>query len=464
VVLRLVVVSNRVTQLSKSKSATAGGLAVGVHAALSDMGGIWFGWSGQIVEEGRPSPKRTRSGKLTYVLTDLTAEEYDGFYAGFANRTLWPLCHYRIDLASFKHDWWQTYRRVNQRFAEQLAPMLEPDDLVWVQDYHLIPMASELRRLGVENRIGFFLHTPFPAAQVLIVMPWHRQIAADLCAYDSVGFQTEVDLQQFKDYVARELRGEVDDTPSIRALGRRLEGIAAPIGVDVEDLAKLGGSPEARSHGERMRASLRRRALITGVDRLDYSKGLPERLRAFEVLLREYPEHRSEVTFLQISAPSREAVPEYVNLRTEVEQLAGHIIGAYAEPDWVPLRYINRAYPRRALMGFFRHSRVGFLTPLRDGLNLVAEEFVAAQDPEDPGVLVISRFAGAATVLEGAGALIVNPYDVFDTASALHRALTMSQEERVDRQKSLFAAVRRNDITAWRRRCLASLQGARAPA
>ncbi|SNB60785.1 trehalose 6-phosphate synthase [Arboricoccus pini] len=452
--MRLVVVSNRVTQVSKTRPA-AGGLAVGVHAALAEHGGIWFGWSGDVAEE--PKLKRHRQGDVTYVLTDLTSEEKAGFYSGFSNRTLWPLFHYRLDLASFSHEWYQVYRRVNQRFARELAPQLQPDDIIWIQDYHLIPMATELRRLGVTNRIGFFLHIPYPAAQIMVVLPWHRQLAADFCAYDVVGFQTPTDLQQFKDYVARELSGDVDAATTIRALGRRLQAIACPIGIDVDEMQALAAAVEARSHVERMRSALRRSALVVGVDRLDYSKGIPERLRAFETLLRDYPEHHGQVSFLQISAPSREEVPEYVLLRNEVEQLAGRITGQYGEPDWLPLRYINRTHPRRALAGYFRYARVGFVTPLRDGLNLVAQEYVAAQIEDNPGVLVLSRFAGASAALEAAGALIVNPYDVHDTAGALNRALVMSADERRDRHRGVLATIRHNDITAWRKRFLSYL-------
>lgn len=455
--MRLVVVSNRVTQVTKTRPA-AGGLAVGVHAALSENGGIWFGWSGEIAE-GESKLKRSRHGNITYLLTDMTEEEKDGFYSGFSNRTLWPLFHYRLDLANFNHEWYQTYRKVNQRFARELAPQLQPDDLIWIQDYHLIPMATELRRLGVTNRIGFFLHIPCPAAQILVVLPWHRQLAADFCAYDVVGFQTPTDLQQFKDYVSRELRGDVDASTTIRALGRKLDAIACPIGIDVDEMQALAAATEAKSHVERMRSALRRSALIVGVDRLDYSKGIPERLRAFEALLRDYPEHHGQVSFLQISAPSREEVPEYVNLRTEVEQLAGRITGQYGEPDWQPLRYINRTHPRRALAGFFRYARAGFVTPLRDGLNLVAQEYVAAQIEDNPGVLVLSRFAGASSALEAAGALVVNPYNVNDSAAALHRALVMSPEERRDRHRGVLAAIRQNDITAWRKRFLSFLEG-----
>jgi trehalose 6-phosphate synthase len=446
-----------VTPLSGRKAASAGGLAVGVHAALEDGGGVWFGWSGE-VQDGPAAPPRTvRSGKVTYVLTGLDQDELAGYYAGFANRTLWPLFHYRLDLATFDHEWWAAYRRVNQRFVEELMPLLRPDDLIWIQDYHLIPMASELRRRGVQNRIGFFLHIPFPAAQVIINMPWHRQIAADLCAYDVVGFQTAIDLQQFKDYVSRELKGEVDEGSEVRALGRRLHGIACPIGIDVDDIRRLAASTEAERARQRLRATLSHRTLIFGVDRLDYSKGIPERLRAFQLLLSEHDEHRRNVTFLQISAPSREDVPEYREIRTDVERLSGHINGRFGDADWTPLRYINRAYTRRQLSGFYRLARVGFVTPLRDGLNLVAEEYVAAQDEQDPGVLVISRFAGASSILTGA--LIVNPHDPYDVAGALHRALTMSLEERADRLQTLVHAVRQNDITAWRKRSLKHLAG-----
>jgi trehalose 6-phosphate synthase len=430
-------------------------LAVGVQSALADTGGLWFGWSGKIVDEPPAAPNVVQKGQITYALSDLTQEDHDHYYGGFANRTLWPLFHYRLDLASFQHEWWATYRDVNRRFAEQLIPLLRAGDTIWVQDYHLIPLGRELRRLGFDGRIGFFLHIPFPAAQILVTMPWHRQVAGDLCAYDVTGFQSETDLQQFKDYITRELDGQTGEGGTIRALGREFVGLACPIGIDVDDMARLGQSTEARRAIQRLRTNMVGRALILGVDRLDYTKGIPERLRGFEMLLSEHEEHRGRISFLQISAPSREDVPEYVQLREEVERLSGHINGRFGEADWVPLRYINRSYSRRVLAGFYRLSRVGYVTPLRDGLNLVAEEFVAAQDEEEPGVLVLSRFAGAAEHLKGA--LVVNPYDTYDVAGALHRALTMSREERQERHRTLFAAIRGNDIHAWRTRFLRAL-------
>ncbi len=462
---RLVVVSNRVTPITGRQAASAGGLAVGVLAALRDTGGLWFGWSGEVTEAARttngsdgpgpPPPRVFRTGKVTYGLIDLAEADYQGFYAGFANRTLWPLFHYRLDLASFEHPWYATYRRVNQRFAETLHPLLQPDDVIWIHDYHLIPMAAELRRLGCANRIGFFLHIPFPAPEIYVSLPWHRQLAADLCSYDVLGFQTRSDVHQFKQYVELELNGTADWKGAVSALGRQLHVDAYPIGIDVEDVQAMAVSAEAKRQAARLAASLANRQLIIGVDRLDYTKGIVERLRAFEMLLQEYPNIRRQVTFVQVSAPSREQVPEYLELRQQVELLSGHLNGVYGEADWVPLRYVNRSYTRRSLMGFFRLSRLGLVTPLRDGMNLVALEYVAAQDEQDPGVLVLSRFAGCAQQLDGA--LVVNPHDINHLADTMNAGLAMTLDERQDRWRRMMRAVRQHDIIAWRDRFLARL-------
>jgi len=461
-VSRLVVVSNRVTPITGRQAATAGGLAVGVLASLRETGGLWFGWSGAVDEQARisangtpPAPKVFRTGKVTYGLIDLAEADYEGFYAGFANRTLWPLFHYRLDLSSFEHHWYATYRRVNQRFAEALRPLLKPDDVIWIHDYHLIPMATELRRLGCENRIGFFLHIPFPAPEIYLSLPWHRQLAADLCAYDVLGFQTGTDVRQFTQYVELELNGTADWKGAVQALGRKLHVDAYPIGIDVDDVQAMAVSPEARRQAGRVASSIANRQLIIGVDRLDYTKGIVERLRAFEMLLQDYPSLRRQVTFMQISAPSREQVPEYLELRQQVELLSGHLNGVYSEADWSPLRYINRSFTRRSLMGFFRLSRIGLVTPLRDGMNLVALEYVAAQDEADPGVLVLSRFAGCAQQMDGA--LVVNPYDVHHLADTMHAGLSMTLDERQDRWRRMMQAVRKYDIIAWRDRFLARL-------
>lgn len=454
---RLVVVSNRVS-VPTGRQASAGGLAVGVQAALRDQGGVWFGWSGDLVAEpGERQVREVERGGIRYVLADLAQSEYEAYYGGMANRTLWPLLHYRVDLTSFEHDWYRVYREVNAHFADLLAARLTPADRVWVQDFHLIPLGQELRQRGFTGRLGFFLHVPFPPLQVFVALPWHRELAGALAVHDAIGFQTPFDRDHFIDYARRELGAEQTGEEELRLDGRDLCVQSVPIGVDVREFERLTASAEARRQADALAQTLVSRPLIVGADRLDYSKGILERLRGFHMLLTQYPQHRRNVVLMQISAPSREDLPEYRDMRRSIERLVGHINGRYGEADWVPVRYLNRTHARRALAGFYRLARVGLVTPLRDGLNLVAEEYAVAQDPDDPGVLVLSRFAGAAHCLEGA--LIVNPYDVHGVAKALDTALTMPLPERRERHQQMLASVRANDINAWRRRCLSALEG-----
>jgi trehalose 6-phosphate synthase len=462
-VSRLVVVSNRVSPVSGSKAATAGGLAVGVLAALRETGGIWFGWSGEIADSGAgPMPKVFRTGNITYITIDLSQSDFDSYYGGFANRTLWPLFHYRLDLSSFDRDWYITYRRVNRLFAEQLYPYLRDDDLVWIHDYHLIPMGEELRRLGVKCRVGFFLHIPFPSAEVYVTLPWHDRLMQAFCAYDLVGLQTSNDLRNFHDYLYREGVGYALADGLLQAYDKTLRAQDFPIGIDAEGFAQMAVSAEAVRASQRLSRSLLGRKLIIGVDRLDYTKGIPERLRAYETLLQTYPAQRRQVTFVQISAPSREDVPEYAEIRSQVEATAGRINGRFSEFDWMPLRYINRGFTRRTLAGFFRLSRVGLVTPLRDGMNLVAKEYVAAQSEEDPGVLVLSRFAGAADELDSA--VIVNPYDLEAVAEAMRLGLIMPLDERQDRWRRLLAQVKEHDVLHWQQSFVEALARQPAPA
>jgi len=318
-----------------------------------------------------------------------------------------------------------------------------------VHDYHLIPMGEELRRLGVKCRIGFFLHIPFPSTEVYVALPWHDQLVQAMCAYDLLGFQTSNDLRNFHDYLYREGIGYALADGLIHAFGGTLRAQEFPIGIDTDDFAAMATSAEAVRASQRLSRSLIGRRLIIGVDRLDYTKGITERLRAYEALLENYPRQRGQVTFVQISAPSREDVPEYLELRRQVEATSGRINGLFSEFDWMPLRYLNRGFTRRTLAGFFRLSRIGLVTPLRDGMNLVAKEYVAAQSDEDPGVLVLSRFAGAADDMDGA--VIVNPYDIEAVAEAMHFGLTMPLDERQDRWRRLFAQVQQHDIAQWRR-------------
>ncbi|WP_119718847.1 alpha,alpha-trehalose-phosphate synthase (UDP-forming) [Cognatilysobacter tabacisoli] len=451
---RLVVVSNRVALPNESR---AGGLAVALQGALREHGGLWFGWSGKRVREPSDALHVQEAQDVSYATIDLTHAEHAGYYSGFANRTLWPLLHFRLDLVDYSRETYAVYRAVNARFAERLAPLLRHDDVVWVHDYHLIPLAHRLRELGVGNRIGFFLHVPVPSSDLLAALPSHRELFDALAAYDLVGFQTERDLGRFQSYVPLFGGGRVVDRGTIEtAGGRRFRVGAYPISIDTALIEAQAADAFGRAPVQRLRESLGGRGLVIGVDRLDYSKGLPERFRAFERHLERHPELRGDTTYLQIAPESRGEVPEYQSLRRELEGLAGHINGRHAAPEWTPVRYVNRNFPHDVLAGFYRAADVALVTPLRDGMNLVAKEFVAAQDGTDPGVLVLSRFAGAASELPEA--VLVNPYDVDGVADAIAQALSMPGAERRDRWAAMIERLRRDDITAWRRRYLAELR------
>lgn len=443
---RIVVVSNRVAR--NTGKATAGGLAVALGACLQGTNGIWAGWSGEFSDAEDPQPQVSKSGGITYITFDLSRDDYEDYYNGFANRTLWPLCHYRIDLTAFDRRYYAGYQRVNAYFARALAPYLEPDDVVWVHDFHLMTLGEELRRLGCRNPMGYFLHIPFPAPQLLLTLPTHRNLVEALCAYDIIGFQTEDDLRAFTDYIVYEAYGRVIGDGVMQAFGRRFSAAAFPIGLDTENFRAMKDTPEARQHAARMSRSSRGRSMIVGVDRLDYTKGILERFVAFERFLARHGEWRGKVSLLQIAPPSRVDVPEYVEMRRQLEAASGRINSGLAEFDWTPIRYINTAYSRRALAGIESVSRVGLVTPFRDGMNLVAKEYVVAQDPADPGVLILSRFAGAARQLRSA--LIVNPFDIDEIVEALQVALAMDVEERRNRHAAMLSTVERDDVFRWR--------------
>ncbi|MGI4983687.1 MAG: alpha,alpha-trehalose-phosphate synthase (UDP-forming) [Janthinobacterium lividum] len=458
---RLVVVSNRVATPTESKG-SAGGLAVGVFGALKDTGGVWFGWSGEIVGEGTANagPEIVHDGAVTFATVGLSRRDYDQYYRGFSNAMLWPVFHYRNDLARYDRQEYAGYRRVNAWLAQRLLPLLKPDDVIWVHDYHLIPFAEALRLAGVKNRIGFFLHIPFPAPQVLLNIPPHDELMKSLCCYDVVGFQTESDRVAFGDYIVRQAHGTVSrDGRAVEAYGRSLRAGVYRIGVFPDDIAAQAKRFETRKDVRELKATLKDRKLIMSVDRLDYSKGIAERFRAFERLLETTPELQGAVSLVQVAPPTRADVQTYQHIRQNLEYEAGRINGRFSGLDWTPIRYLNRRYDRWVLMSLFRASQVGFVTPLRDGMNLVAKEYVAAQDPDDPGVLVLSRFAGAAAELDAA--LIVNPHDILDMAEALQRALTMPLDERQDRHRQMLVALRKNDLGVWRDTFLADLRAVR---
>jgi trehalose 6-phosphate synthase len=451
---RLVVVSNRVG--IPDRSARAGGLEVAIRPALKQRGGVWFGWSGRAVENDPGPPKTVVHDNVSYVTINLRKDDYDEFYNGFANRVLWPILHYRLDLAEFTRRDLGGYFRVNEFFARNLETVLRPDDVIWVHDYHLIPLAKALRERGHSNKIGFFLHVPCPPPEILTALPNHEQLIPALNQYDLVGLQTELDATNFARYLATE-RGlnRVDDESF--AFGDRIVRIGSfPVGVETEAFERLARRAIESDFVREVLESLSGRAMIIGVDRLDYSKGLPERMNAFERFLNNFPDWRGKVTYLQITPRSRTGIQEYADIGRQVGEAVGRINGTFGEASWTPLRYINKAHSRTALAGLYRAARAALVTPLRDGMNLVAKEFVAAQNAEDPGVLILSRFAGAAR--ECGAALLVNPYDSEGVAIAINRALSMPLEERRQRHEQNFRVLVANDLSHWAERFLGVLE------
>ena len=456
---KLIVVSNRVALPRETR---AGGLAAAMYAALAENGGIWFGWSGKVVDEPG-APREQEEGSIKYVTVDLARPEYEAYYNGFANRTLWPLLHYRLDLVDYRRDTYRGYQKVNRSFARLLAPMIEDDDLVWVQDYHLMPLAALLREEGVKARIGFFLHTPLPPPDLILALPGHRALMEALTDYDLVGFQTENDRAACIEYLRNTAGASVtyDDYVTMPS-GTRTLVKCIPISIDRDLVSQQAMRASQQVTVRRLRESMRGRSLVIGVDRLDYSKGINDRFNAFGRFLERHAEHRRQTVYLQVAPTSRGEVPEYRQIRAELERQSGWVNGRFSEADWVPLRYVNRTYTQGTLAGFYRSARVGLVTPLRDGMNLVAKEYVAAQDPEDPGVLILSTFAGAAQELESA--VMVNPYDVDGVAEAIHRALTMTLPERQRRWRELDEVLRNWTIAHWRESYLELLAGTRHPA
>jgi trehalose 6-phosphate synthase len=455
---RLVIVSNRVP-IPKARGTQAGGLAVALRELLTP-GSMWFGWSGRLTAEPSTQPALVEARGVTYATIDLSADAYRAFYVGFANGALWPLLHFRLGLMHFRREDYDGYLTVNRTFAQALYQTLEPEDTVWAHDYHLIPFGRMLRREGFQGPLGFFLHVPFVPPSMLEAMPVARELVADLCAYDLVGFQTEEHARDFRD-CAQRLLGAVVQGELVRLNGRSVRVFADPIGIDAGAFAQEAERAASDKLVQRVAGSLSGRALAIGVDRMDYSKGLPNRFEAYGRLLERHPEHRRRIHFLQICPRSREEVDEYRRLRAELDRLTGRINGRFSEFDWTPIRYSTRPAPRATLAGLYRIGRLGVVTPLRDGMNLVAKEFVAAQPEDDPGVLILSQFAGAAHELTEA--LIVNPFDPDAIADAMHQALSMPAPERKERHVALKAKVFRTTSQVFCQRFVDALAARALP-
>jgi trehalose 6-phosphate synthase len=460
-VSRLVVVSNRLPAVPaparRAPEIPAGGLASAVHEALRrHPESLWFGWSGRVTsgkKRGRLSRHATAGFEL--VGLSLTQAEHDDYYLGFCNSALWPVCHGFPGRARLDRAQEERYRAVQGRFARALAPLLREDDLVWVHDYHFLLLGRELRQLGFGGRIGFFLHVPFPPHDLWQILPEPCDMLAGLLAYDLVGFHVEGFRDHYVYSCGRELGATWDGT-TLACGGHRQRVGVYPIGIDPDAFRHSAAARGAGRGGARLRF-VRGRRLVVGVDRLDYTKGIPERLLAFETFLRRHEEWQRRVVMVQVSSPSRVEVPAYIEQKQRVEAILGRLNGELGEHDWMPVRYLYRTYPREFLAGLYRQADVGLVTPLRDGMNLVAKEYVASQDTEAPGVLVLSRTAGAAQ--EMTEALLVNPFVVEDVADGIERALTMPLAERRERHAALLARVREGNASEWSRRILEDLAG-----
>jgi trehalose 6-phosphate synthase len=440
------------------RNPAAGGLAT-VLANAVVPGSLWLGWSGRRAADTAREPRIATLRGVTYATLDIGETDYRRYYVGFANGALYPLLLFRLGLMNFRQEDLAGYLAVNRAFAEALRPLLADDDLIWVHDYQLLTVGQELRRLGVRQPIGFFLHTPFAPPAVFEALPCAAELIDALCACDVIGFHTEGYREAFLACVASLLGARADSRGRFRHRGREVRTIVTPVGIDAPAFAATAARNAAGAAGTALADSLRETLLGVSVDRLDYAKGQLNRIQALQMLFEAHPEHRRRTMFLQVAAPSREEVADYRSLRRELDHAVGNVNGRYSEADWTPIRYLTRPVRRPTLAAYYRLARLGIVTPLRDGMNLVAKEFVAAQNAADPGVLILSRFAGAAEELTEA--LIVNPFDAGAIAEAMHRALTMPLDERKARHRPLMTKVR---VSSARQFCESFLAELRAVA
>jgi trehalose 6-phosphate synthase len=455
----LVVVSNRVAR-AKANEPMTGGLAAALLPVVEKSGAIWVGSSGRVRDGAhRDSFAEIQTlGEGALALLDLPAAHYGGYYEGFANSALWPALHSRPDLIRVSHDDYASYREVNAFMARALMRFRKPDAMFWIQDYHFLALGAEMRALGVKSPIGFFLHTPWPSQRVVIGVPHHRELIEAMLAYDLIGFQTQDDCDNFADYLRAHL-GLVATDGVVTSRHGTTRLAAFPIGIDVDGFAAQ--AQRATSHPEvsRLRKSLHGERLAIGVDRVDYSKGLVNRISAFDRLFEMQPALKRSVSLLQIATPSRGGIAAYASLQSELAKQVTDVNGRHGEVDWTPIRYLSKGFGQTVLAGFYRTAQVGVVTPLHDGMNLVAKEYVAAQNPVDPGVLVLSRFAGAANELDAA--LLVNPHDIDAMARAIATALAMPAPERRMRWEAMMARLRAGTIHQWFSSFISALEATR---
>jgi len=459
---RLVVASNRLpVVLTRANGGHwhvepgSGGLVTAVEPVVRRRGGTWVGWPGTTegeVEELRDvlSDADATAG-YAVVPVRLSEREQEAFYLGFSNQVVWPLFHDFQSQCNFDPRFWQVYRRVNEKFADALARTTGEDDFIWVHDYHLMAVARMLRDRDVANRVGFFLHIPFPPLDLFVKLPWRFTILESLLRFDLVGFQTARDRRNFLQCVANlvsgcEIRGE-GRVVEVRTEHRRLKVGVFPVSIDFDEFAGTAASDEVSERVAGLRTEFVGRKMILGVDRLDYSKGIPHKLRGYRLALKRYPDLRGQVSLVQLVVPSREDIPEYDRMRKEIEQLVGQIQGEFTTSSWVPIHYQYGRWDRPELLSHYRAAAIALVTPLKDGMNLVAKEYCAAS-LEGEGTLILSEYAGATALLQDE-ALLVNPYDVEEVAEAIHEAFTMADDERSRRMERMRGRIRERDSEWW---------------
>ena len=445
--MSLVVVSNRLTRGNANEPMT-GGLAAALLPIVEQSGAIWVGSSGRVRDgtQKEPFAEIEALGTGALAMLDLPAAHYGGYYEGFANSALWPALHSRADLIRVSQEDYLSYREVNAFMARALLRFRKSDSIFWIQDYHFLALGAELRDLGVTRPIGFFLHTPWPAREVIEGVPHHCELVEAMLAYDLIGFQTEDDHENFASYLSSTLGLAVEDGVVTSPHGKTRIAVF-PIGIDAEKFARQAARAISHPDVSRLRRSLNGEKLAIGVDRLDYSKGLVNRIKAFDQMWTAHPSLARAVSLLQIATPSRGAIEAYSNLQNELARLVSDVNGRHGEVDWTPIRYLNKGFSQTVLAGLYRTAQVGVVTPLHDGMNLVAKEYVAAQNPADPGVLVLSKFAGAANELDTA--LLVNPNDIDGMARTIAMALSMPLLERRMRWEAMMAKLQRHSIQQW---------------
>jgi len=457
---RLVVVSNRLPiVLTKGPKGEwlvkrgSGGLVTALAPVLRDRGGLWIGWTGK---EGRadflePSDSGTKQIGYNLKQVILNEDDINHYYYGFSNEVLWPLFHDMLSKCDFNPEFWRAYRRVNKKFAKVIWRNTKKDDYIWVHDYHLMLVATELKRLDMKCRVGFFLHIPFPQLDIFLKLPWRFQILRGLLEYDLIGFQTVRDRSNFIQCVRSLIRGaRVEGRGQVCKLSmpeRQIRVGNFPISIDYDAFASQSATKEVADEAWYIHENLPNRKIILGIDRLDYTKGIVLRLKAFRNALERYPELRGKVTLVQVVVPSREGIHDYMDIKMEIERLVGEINGRFTQSGWVPIYYLHRSLMRRELLAYYRTAEIALITPLKDGMNLVSKEYCACSLDEN-SVVILSEFAGAAPQLYR-GAILVNPYDMEGVADAIYQAFIIDKDERKSRMRKLRRSIQKYNIFWW---------------